>query len=187
MAIHVSPVFEGFSGSINRQLMFRQRCGKTIVSKFPNRSAVIYSENQKREQRRFADAVSFARIVIGNKALFDKYSVQAVLLGFRSAWNAAIAEYMSAGPLSAKPKKIRFEKSIVTGMGKNIRVNLSKKVKADAEPLFKHLKQLRIKKSKTYPPPADLKVKTASAIHPHIKKKIASPPYPLDLSQLLAP
>ena len=92
-------------------------------------SAVIYSENQKREQRRFADAVSFARIVISDKVLFAKYSVQAALLGFRSAWNVAIAEYMSTGPLSAKPKKIRFKKSLITDkMGKYIHINLSKRI-----------------------------------------------------------
>lgn len=64
MAIHTSPLFQGFSGNINRQLLFRQSGGKTIVSKFPDRSSVIYSEKQKQERRRFGDAVSFARVVL---------------------------------------------------------------------------------------------------------------------------
>jgi len=111
MAIHTSALFQGFSGSINRQLLFRQCGGKTIVSKFPDRSTVIYSEKQKQEQRRFADAVSFARVVIADQGLKQAYSIKAAVLGFRSAWNVAIAEYMSDQPLKVKKKKVPFDKS----------------------------------------------------------------------------
>ena len=111
MAIHTSAIFKGFSGNIDRQLLFRQSGGKTIVSKFPDRSRVIYSERQKREQRRFADAVSFARVVIADKGLKPVYSLKAAVLGFRSAWNVAIAEFMSDQPLQAKKKKIAFDKT----------------------------------------------------------------------------
>ena len=111
MAIHTSAIFQGFSGSIDRQLLFRQCGGKTIVSKFPDRSKVIYSEKQQRERRRFADAVSFARIVIANQSIKEDYSIKAAVLGFRSAWNVAIAEFMSDRPLKVKKKKIPFDKS----------------------------------------------------------------------------
>ena len=111
MAIQTSAIFKGFSGNINRQLLFRQSGGKTVVSKFPDRSKVIYSERQKREQRRFADAVSFARVVIADKGLKQVYSIKAAVLGFRSAWNVAIAEFMSDQPLQAKKKKIAFDRS----------------------------------------------------------------------------
>ena len=111
MAIHTSAIFKGFSGNIDRQLLFRQSGGKTIVSKFPDRSRVIYSERQKREQRRFADAVSFARVVIADKGLKPVYSLKAALLGFRSAWNVAIAEFMSDQPLQVKEKKVAFDQS----------------------------------------------------------------------------
>lgn len=111
MAIQTSAIFKGFSGNIDRQLLFRQSGGKTIVSKFPDRSKVIYSERQKQERRRFVDAVSFARVVIADKGLKQVYSVKAAVLGFRSAWNVAIAEFMSDLPLQAKKKKIPFDKS----------------------------------------------------------------------------
>lgn len=111
MAIHTSAIFQGFSGSIDRQLLFRQCGGKTIVSKFPDRSTVIYSDKQKQERRRFADAVSFARVVIANRSLKEDYSIKAAVLGFRSAWNIAIAEYMSDLPLKVKKKKIPFDRS----------------------------------------------------------------------------
>lgn len=138
MAIHTSSVFEGFRGSINRQLVFRQYFGKTVVSKFPDRSSVIYTENQKREQKRFSDAVSFARIVIADAGLKQIYSIRASLLGFRSAWNAAIAEYMSDKPLSVKKKKIRFEKSvIISQMGKNTQVKLYKTIEGTEQVFIK--------------------------------------------------
>ena len=111
MAIQTSAIFKGFSGNIDSQLLFRQSRGKTIVSKFPDRSRVIYSEKQKQEQRRFADAVSFAQVVIADKGLKQVYSLKAVALGFRSAWNVAIAEFMSDQPLQAKKKKIPFDQS----------------------------------------------------------------------------
>src|SRR5690606_6509235 len=72
---------------------------------------------------------SFARIVISNRALTEIYSLRAALLGFRSAWNVAIAEYMSDNPLGVKPPKIRFEKTLITGqLRKHIRVNLFKRI-----------------------------------------------------------
>ncbi len=65
MAIQTSPVFEGFRGSIDRQLLFRQLGGKTVVSQFPDRSKVVYSELQKQAQKRFSEAVDFARVYQG--------------------------------------------------------------------------------------------------------------------------
>lgn len=129
MAIQTSVLFKGFSGSVNHQLVFRQCGGKTIVSRFPDRSTVIYSERQKREQRRFADAVSFARVVISDEGLKQEYSIKAALLRFRSAWNVAIAEYMSDQPLSVKKKKIPFDKSLIRNpLGRNIHVKLYKTI-----------------------------------------------------------
>ena len=114
MAIQTSPLFSGYRGSINRQFLFRQCGGKTILSRFPDRSKVIYSERQKKAQKRFSEAVDFARVVIKEPGLKDIYCVRASLLGFRSAWNLAIAEFMSDKPLEIKKKKIRFDRSILT-------------------------------------------------------------------------
>jgi len=138
MAIQTSMLFKGFSGSINRQLLFRQNGGKTIVSKFPDRSAVIYSEKQKQERRRFADAVSFARVVIADRALKQVYSIKAAVLGFRSAWNVAIAECMSDQPLQVKKKKISFDKSqIELQLGRKIQIKLFKTVEWEPPVLVK--------------------------------------------------
>ena len=125
MAIQTSAIFAGFRGNVNRQLLFRQCAGKTVVSKFPDRSRVIYSEQQKRAQKRFAEALGFARIVIQEPLLRDNYSIKAALLGYRSTWNLAIAEYMSDQPLTVKRKKIKFDKSIIRQpMGSFVKMNL---------------------------------------------------------------
>ncbi len=100
------------------------------MSRFPNRSRVIYSEQQKQAQKRFSDAVSFARVVIKEPGLKDIYSIKAVLLGFRSAWNLAIAEFMSETPLVIKKKKIRFDKSILR---RSLRWNIPVKLYMFAE------------------------------------------------------
>ncbi|MDP3468549.1 MAG: hypothetical protein Q8S11_09470 [Daejeonella sp.] len=138
MAIQTSILFKGFSGSINRQLLFRQCAGKTVVSRFPDRSSVIYSEKQKQERRRFADAVSFARVVISDRGLKQVYSIKAALLGFRSVWNVAIAEHMSDQPLKVKKKKMPFDKSqIELQAGRKIQIKLFRTIEGEPPVLVK--------------------------------------------------
>lgn len=138
MAIQISILFKGFSGSINRQLLFRQCGGKTVVSRFPDRSTVIYSEKQKQEQRRFADAVSFARVVISDQSLKQVYSIKAALLGFRSAWNVAIAEHMSDQPLKLKKKKIPFNKSLIAlQAGRKMQIKLFRTIEVEVPFMLK--------------------------------------------------
>ncbi len=127
MAIQTSPIFKGFSGSVNRRLLFRQCSGITVLSRFPDRSKVVYSERQKQAQRRFSDAVDFARVVISQPGLKDIYAIKASLLGFRSAWNVAIAEFMSGTPLKVKKKRIRFDKSLIRmSLGRKMHIKLYK-------------------------------------------------------------
>lgn len=129
MAIQRNPIFAGFSGSVNRQLLLRQVNGQTIVSAFPDRSKVVYSPRQLHERVRFKDAVSFARVVIKNSLLRAEYELKAKEYNLRSAWNAAIAEYMCKTELKKKPKKVRFDKSIITNsLGFNCKVKLYKKM-----------------------------------------------------------
>ena len=98
-----------------------------MVSQFPDRSKVVYSELQKQSQKRFSEAVDFARVVIKEPGLKDIYCLKASLLGFHSAWNLAIAEFMSDKPLEVKKKKIRFDKSIlIRSLGWNVPVKLYK-------------------------------------------------------------
>ncbi|MEJ7694066.1 hypothetical protein [Daejeonella sp.] len=144
MAIQTSPIFAGFRGSVNRHLLFRQCGGKTVFGQFPDRSRVIYSELQKQAQKRFSEAVDFARVVIKEPGLRDIYSIKASLLGFRSAWNLAIAEFMSDKPLQVKRKKIRFDKSVlIRSIGWNIPVKLYKFAEEPVRDVLKVPQRLR--------------------------------------------
>ncbi len=61
-----------------------------------------------------------------------------ILLGFRSAWNLAIAEFMSDKPLEVKQKKIRFDKSIVVrSLGWDVKVKLYKFVEEPTQGVLK--------------------------------------------------
>jgi len=146
MPIQTSPIFTGFRGSVNRNLLFRQCGGKTVLSHFPDRSKVVYSELQKQAQKRFSAAVDFARVVIREPGLRDVYSLRASLLGFRSAWNLAIAEFMSDKSLEVKPKKIRFDKStLVRSLGWNIPVKLYKFAEESVREVLKVPQRIRSK------------------------------------------
>ena len=148
MAIQTSAIFAGFRGTVDRQLLFRQCGGKTVVSKFPDRSKVIYSEQQRRAQKRFSEALSFARIVIQEPGLRDTYCIKASQLGYRSAWNLAIAEYMSDQPLIVKRKKIKFDKSILRkSMGWNIKTNLYKLAEEVDESILRLPERLSIRRT----------------------------------------
>lgn len=131
---------------MNRQLLFRQCGGKTVVSSFPDRSKVIYSERQKHAQKRFSEAIAFARVVIREPGLKDIYSLRASLLGFRSAWNLAIAEFMSEEPLGVKKKKIRFALSILhNSLGWEVPVKLYKLQEETDEVVLKVPERVKIR------------------------------------------
>lgn len=143
MAIQTSPIFKGFSGSVNRNLLFRQCSGITVLSRFPDRSKVVYSERQKQAQKRFSDAVDFARVVISQPGLKDIYAIKASLLRFRSAWNLAIAEFMSGKPLELKKKRIKFDKSLIRKpIRRKMRIRLYK-IADKADELLKLPKRLK--------------------------------------------
>ncbi len=147
MAIQTSPLFKGFSGSVNRRLLYRQCNGITVLSRFPDRSKVVYSERQQQAQKRFSDAVDFARIVIRYAGLKEKYAIKASLLGFRSAWNVAIAEFMSDQPLAVKRKRIKFDKSLIRrSLTRKMRIKLYKFAEEPEKSVLKvpkHVKSVR--------------------------------------------
>lgn len=125
MAIQSNPIFAGYRGTINGQLLLRQCGGKTVVSSLPDPKKAIFTPAQLSEQQRFRQAVSFARVVVSLPLLKARYAEKASKLGFRTAWNVAIAEYMSKTELQQKPKKIWFDSKIITdSLGYKVKVKL---------------------------------------------------------------
>ena len=93
MAILRNSLPDNIRGHINKQVVIKHRFGKTIITAYPDMSKVRYNENQKTEQRRFADAVAYARSIISD--LEKKAQYKARLPKGKKVFNAAIADYMS--------------------------------------------------------------------------------------------
>lgn len=127
MAIHHNPIFADYRGTINGQLLLRQCGGKTVVSRLADPKKVIFTPAQISEQQRFRAALAFAKVVVSLPLLKARYTEKARSLGFRTAWNVAIAEYMSKTELVQKPKKIWFNSRIISeSLGFPVKVKLYK-------------------------------------------------------------
>jgi hypothetical protein len=83
---------KGMSGSIGKQIVFRNRAGKTFASKFPDMSNVVFTENQKREQSKMAAAVGFARDIIYDPIKKANYKAAPG----KSVYQTAISDYLKS-------------------------------------------------------------------------------------------
>lgn len=86
----------GFSGKLGKQVVFRQRNGKTIICNYPQKSKKPLSDLQKNQHKRFADAVAYAKEAISD-------DIQRAALVNRagkgmSACNLAVKDYLSGNP-----------------------------------------------------------------------------------------
>jgi len=95
MAIVKSNLFtEGLSGSVGKQIVFRQRGGDTVVSKSPVFLEREPSEAQKAQQIRFQQAVIYGKAAISVPATKEAYDAEAKR--GQSAFNVAFADFLSA-------------------------------------------------------------------------------------------
>lgn len=87
-------VTHGLSGRIGDLLVFRQRGGKTIVSKMPQHSAKE-SDNQKKHRKRFQQAVLYAKVAIVSPENGEQYKTSSAKKG-KTAFNVAVADFFNA-------------------------------------------------------------------------------------------
>lgn len=87
-------ITHGLSGKIGDMLVFTQRNGKTIVGKLPDKSHVEQSDKQKAVNKRFQEAVIYAKVVVADAALKAEYESKAG--DGKSAYNVAIADFFNA-------------------------------------------------------------------------------------------
>jgi hypothetical protein len=91
MAISIDNLITaGLSGDLGGQLVFKNYRGKIVVSKKPDMSKVIPSENQLKEKSRFAEAIRFAQGIISDPAKKAAYKVKEG----KTVYNTAIKDYM---------------------------------------------------------------------------------------------
>lgn len=84
-------ITHGMSGNIGGQVVFKQYGNRTIVSKMPDMSKVVKSEKQKAENRKFSDAIIYARGEMANPHSKAEYKAKAK--GMQKPHNVAIADF----------------------------------------------------------------------------------------------
>ena len=90
-------ITHGLSGKVGDILVFRQRAGQTIVSKVPVQSGEL-TENQKAVNRKFQQAVIYAKASLADASLKAAYAAEAE--GAQTGYNIAIADFFHAPDIS---------------------------------------------------------------------------------------
>ena len=91
-------VTKGFSGTIGRQLTFRIKAGKTIVSKLLTRSTAPPSEKAAAVRAKFLSSSLYAKKAIKDPATKALYKAAAT--GGQTAFNLALADAFKAPVIS---------------------------------------------------------------------------------------
>jgi len=87
-------ITHGLSGKIGDMLVFTQRAGKTIVGKIPDRSTVAPSDKQQKVNKKFQEAIIYAKAAIQDPATKAAYAAAAK--GGQNAFNVAVADLFNA-------------------------------------------------------------------------------------------
>ncbi len=78
-------------GAIGKQLVYRQFNGKTVVSKYPDRSEVEYTPGQLKYREVFAKASKYASSIIKDPAKKKAYKVEPGV----SVYHTALRDFMN--------------------------------------------------------------------------------------------
>jgi hypothetical protein len=92
-------IMKNMSGAIGKQLVFRKVNGKTVACKYPNRSHVVYTEEQIGYRALLAKASAYASSILKDpvkKAAYNRH-------GETSVYNSAIRDFMDAERQKRKP------------------------------------------------------------------------------------
>lgn len=119
-------VMQGVSGKVGKMIVFRQRLGKTIVAKAPQRTAPL-TANQVAHTNKFKAAAAYAKTVLADPLQRERYSAEAKRRGVFSTYNMAISDYMN--PLSIEAIDLTSYTGEVASELISIEVNDNFKVK----------------------------------------------------------
>lgn len=93
MAKQQNPLTKGLRGQVGKQLVFKQYGTTTVVSRYPDMSAVQLSALQKASNHRFAAAVAYAQ-AINNDPVQKAVYAQKVKKG-QTVYHFAIKEFLN--------------------------------------------------------------------------------------------
>ncbi len=86
-------VTTGIAGTVGQLLTFRQRGGKTFISKYPRPSSVPPTEKLKSVRKSFASCIAYAKDAIKDPA--KKALYQAAIVGGQTAFNKATSDALN--------------------------------------------------------------------------------------------
>ena len=84
-------IIKGSSGKLG-DIIFKQYSYGTVISKVPDRSNVKLSKKQKQANKRFQEAVKFAKAVLADPAQHKNY--QKEIKKGKTLYHAALAHYL---------------------------------------------------------------------------------------------
>jgi hypothetical protein len=106
-------VIKGLSGNVGKLLTFRQRAGKTVISKFPRPSSIPPTDKLRSNRANFATCIAYAKAAIKDPAVKAKY--QAAAVGGQTAFNVATSDALNRLSLTEIEQAIKnFKKTTVT-------------------------------------------------------------------------
>lgn len=79
------------SGGLDRKLLLKNYGDQTIITAFPDRSKVKLTETQKKENKRFREAMAYARSQMADPVSKAEYKAKA--RGLQKPHNIAIADF----------------------------------------------------------------------------------------------
>lgn len=97
MATTNHPFLRNYKGSIDKTVVVKQYDKHTVLTSYPDRSKVEYTEDQRVHHSSFADAVAFAQSIINDPVKKAEYSK--LLPKGKRLYNAAIQEYLNPQPV----------------------------------------------------------------------------------------
>lgn len=93
MARIKNPMWDGLKlghGQIAKDFVLKKRNGKAFVCKYPDMSNVVPSELQLKSNRRFADAVAYARNIVNDPVKKVAYKARRGM----SVYHSAVKDYL---------------------------------------------------------------------------------------------
>lgn len=87
-----SILLKGVHGAIGKKMIVKQYAGKTVITKYPVRSANQPNPGQLKKYELFRDAVRYAKELCADPE--RKYAWQSKLPPYKSVYNQVIRQYM---------------------------------------------------------------------------------------------
>lgn len=99
------------SGTLNKELVFRQREGKTIVSKYPDMSKVVRTDKQKRVNETMRAANYYAQVITADEEERVKAQIR-LDVPRKKLFIALIKEYFEQNSEKSKAEPKKKEKKL---------------------------------------------------------------------------